>query len=301
MTVVQTDLEARGVPQRTELRCGDFELVLDPAFGARINCARYKGRDVLRPVLDEADPDPLQAASFPLVPFSNRVRDGVFAYDGETYRLAQNWRIERNAIHGEGWKQAWRIVRQSDTFCELAFSGTAWWPWTYDCRQFTEIGPDRMRQVLVVTNCGNTDMPAGLGFHPYFPRAAETRLEFQAKRVWPPLSVAPFRAQPIAGPFDFSHEKGFAPDHIDHCYQGWTGTARIRNSVPGLQIDIDTASAARHCVLYVPSGEPHFCLEPVTHLSGALNGAGGEASGLARLKPGESLSMAMQIRASLTG
>ena len=47
--------------------------------------------------------DPLQFASFPLVPFSNRIADGRFEWDGEQIEIDPNFAPEPHAIHGVGW------------------------------------------------------------------------------------------------------------------------------------------------------------------------------------------------------
>lgn len=299
MTVAPPEQTAPEMRDLTTLTCGDLELVIDPVFGARINSARLGGHDILRPVLDETDPDPLQAASFPLVPFSNRVIDGQFEWGGKLYELPHNWDAEDNAIHGEGWKAPWREVRAGDTFCEHVLTGTGWWPWLYECRQITEIGPDRLRQTLTLTNRGASDMPAGLGFHPYFPRTPQARLAFEADYVWPPVGAPDFDRRSIAGAFDFSAGKPLGKTHIDHGYEGWKGRAHITCPENGLSLMVTGSSHARHCVVYIPEGEPHFCFEPVSHLSGALNGVAGSNAGLVRLRPGETLSFTMQIEAHL--
>ncbi|MCI4646202.1 MAG: aldose 1-epimerase [Hyphomonadaceae bacterium] len=298
MTLAPVDREAPVTPPLVELRCDDLSLVLDPAKGARINSARYKGKDILRPVQEASDPDPFQSASFPLVPFSNRVRSGQFQYAGAPYQLGTNWSIEPNAIHGEGWTEPWRVFQSSQTVCDLLLTGTSWWPWAYECHQITELGPNWLRQTLKLTNLSDQRMPAGLGFHPYFPRDRETSLQFKANHVWPPLSEAAKAPGSVSGAFDFTESKRFESTHIDHCYEGWTGTAEIRNPGSSLLLSVQASENARHCVLYVPNGEPFFCFEPVSHLTGALNGIGGPHAGLAQLEPGESLSLWMQINIS---
>lgn len=297
MTVAPPEQTAPDMRDVTTLICGDLEVVIDPVFGARINSARLGGHDILRPVLDETDPEPLQAASFPLVPFSNRVIDGRFEWGGKVYDLPENWDVEDNAIHGEGWKAPWREVRASDSLCEHVLTGTGWWPWLYECRQVTEIGPDWLRQTLTLTNRGASDMPAGLGFHPYFPRSRQTRLNFEADYVWPPVGAPDFGRQSVTAAFDFSAEKSLGPEDFDHCFEGWKGRALISYPETGLSLVVTGSSHARHCVVYLPDGEPYFCFEPVSHLSGALNGVAGSNSSLTRLRPGESLSFSMQIQA----
>ena len=63
----------------------------------------------LRPASDAAVTrrDGYEAAAFPLVPFSNRIRTGRFSFAGRDIALPLNRPPERHAIHGHGWQAAW--------------------------------------------------------------------------------------------------------------------------------------------------------------------------------------------------
>ena len=54
--------------------------------------------------------DPLTMASFPLVPFSNRIGGGRFRWDGADHRLPPSRLPDRHSIHGVGWRRAWRVA-----------------------------------------------------------------------------------------------------------------------------------------------------------------------------------------------
>jgi len=54
-------------------------------------------------------PAPVMAA-FPLVPYSNRIREGRFAFRGRTVALPLNRPPERHAIHGHGWQARWQVI-----------------------------------------------------------------------------------------------------------------------------------------------------------------------------------------------
>ena len=97
------------------LHRGGVELDLCPHVGGAITGLRWRGRDVLRP----AGPaclnggDPLFASSFPLVPFSNRIADARFAFQGRVYQLERNLPPEPHAIHGQGWQSPWAVAQAS--------------------------------------------------------------------------------------------------------------------------------------------------------------------------------------------
>src|SRR5690349_784157 len=94
------------------IRRGDMTVDVVPAGGgvARWSSVR-DGRlfDWLRPATpsDVARGNPLGMASFPLVPFSNRIRDGRLRFEGRTIEIPLNFPPERHALHGHGWQRPW--------------------------------------------------------------------------------------------------------------------------------------------------------------------------------------------------
>jgi aldose 1-epimerase len=112
----QTDL--------VRLRHGPLELDLCPEIGGCITLLRHGGHDLLRPATAQffAERDPRAAATFPLVPFSNRIADARFAFQGAVYQLARNFPPEPHAIHGQGWQHAWSVREASATAAVLEFA-----------------------------------------------------------------------------------------------------------------------------------------------------------------------------------
>src|SRR5437660_11302849 len=96
------------------LRADGAGLVLGPGVGVSI--ARYwvdggtAPLDVLRPWLEPRQGDHFEAAAFPLVPYSNRIRTGLFSSQGRDVALALNRPPERHSIHGHGGQASWRPV-----------------------------------------------------------------------------------------------------------------------------------------------------------------------------------------------
>src|SRR5260370_12406805 len=103
-----------------------MELITLRAEGAGITVAAAVGGAVTRYWLERDGPTwewlrptppealcaafPYRTAAFPLVPYSNRIREGRFAFRGRAVTLPLNRPPERHAIHGHGWQSAWRPV-----------------------------------------------------------------------------------------------------------------------------------------------------------------------------------------------
>ena len=50
-------------------------------------------------------------ASFPLVPYVNRIRGGRFTFRGREVRLAPNMAGDPSPLHGQGWLSPWQVER----------------------------------------------------------------------------------------------------------------------------------------------------------------------------------------------
>lgn len=289
------------------LEAHDWRVDVDPQAGGSLVSLSYRGHPVLR----DRDPGasdfgPLQMSCFPLVPFSNRIAGGQFAFGGKTVTLPLNMPGERHPIHGSGWTRAWDVTRRSGHACSLEFRHEAGdWPWRFSAVQEIALGPDGVVMGLRLRNDSTDVMPAGLGFHPYFHLTSDCELAFSAQRVWKGSeSGIPDKAVPVPAEWDFRKPRPVAGLDVDHCFSDWNGRARIAWPGAGLEVEISCSDNARHAILYAPPRRPgdaaagFFCLEPVTHVSNALNAPSPEDAGIQALEPGASLSLVMALSAT---
>ncbi|MEH6696319.1 MAG: aldose 1-epimerase [Hyphomonas sp.] len=274
-----------------------YDVEIDAARGGRLVSATFEGVDVLRRDLTSGPSSALESACFPLVPFSNRIREGRFTFEGHSYQLAANWDGDEHVIHGEGWQQAWEIVALEDARAVLRLKGTTAWPWSYECLQEISIGETGIVLALTLRNTSAVPMPAGLGFHPYFPHTASTELQFDAQRIWPPLGETALAPQVPDRTNSFSVMRPVSDCVLDHCFEGWSGTARILQPDMGLEVTLTASRSAAYCVVYTPAGEPYFCFEPVSHCTGAFEADEIAEAGLKVLQPGESLGLSLTLGA----
>ena len=200
-------------------------------MGGSVGGWTLRGQPLLRQTLT-AELDRLGAfamASFPLVPFSNRVADGQFAWEGRHISLARNFYPEPHAIHGVGFERPWAVDDSDAASARLSLRhpGGAAWPYPFDAEQRYVLAPDSLTIEMRVTNRAAMPVPLSFGHHPYFPRDG-ARLRFAAAHVWmsgadalPTLRVKPFDG------FDFAAGADIARRDVDHCYTGWDGRAMI--------------------------------------------------------------------------
>src|SRR5947209_1078390 len=122
-----------------ELTAGKLRLQLNPSIGGSILAFEWIDDDCARPILRKCNSrgeNVLDAASFPLVPYVNRIRGGVFAFRGREVWLAPNMVGDPSPLHGQGWLGAWRVDDASERRALLSFRHEAGeWPWAYEARQ----------------------------------------------------------------------------------------------------------------------------------------------------------------------
>lgn len=269
---------------------------------------------VLRPTQDDAvaSRNSSAFASFALVPWSNRVRDARFEFEGREIRLRPNT-PDGHAIHGDVRKRPWnRVAADPSRPGEVAFAfessdfADVNFPFRFASRLACRLHEGALEMHLSVTNRGSARMPAGLGFHPYFRRSIapgeEPRLSFGATGVYRDL-LPREAAGPIGPGFDFSRERAFGADVFDHCFAGWSGSARIEWPTSGVSATVSATEPFRHLVLYVPAGEPFFAVEPVSNANDGFNllARGVADSGVRVLAPGETLGGTVRIAVSVPG
>ncbi|MDX2234285.1 MAG: aldose 1-epimerase [Hyphomonadaceae bacterium] len=285
---------------RVHLTAGAGALDLAPDLGAAITAWRVGGAPILR-TADEAAlarDGAGAAACFPMVPWVSRIRDGRFAFAGRNATLPPAPDGAQHSLHGLGWRTPWTVATQRQTTVTLAQTyGPPDWPWRAEARFSLTLAPSALRLDLTVANHDAAPMPAGLGFHPFFPRAPDTRLAADLDGVWT-MDAAGFPAAHAStlGAWDWRAPDGFPGAVLDNVFTGWRGAARLVTPSEGRAVSITASETCDHLIVYAPPGTGFCCVEPVTSMTDAVNRAEGAArTGLRTVAPGGALSVWMQI------
>jgi aldose 1-epimerase len=283
-----------------KLTAGDLLVELSPSIGGAISAFEWIGKGRPRPILRKCH-SPLEkvldAASFPLVPYVNRIRGGRFVFRGREVTLAPNMTGDRSPLHGQGWLGAWQVDEEGETQAVLSFRHAAGeWPWDYAARQEFTLDRGGLSIGLTCTNTSRGAMPCGLGQHPYFPCGPQTRINAEVTHVWTiDEQVLPVAKVPADGRFDL-RDRLVCGQGLDHGFGGWNGETRL--SDPEWPYDVRLSSLeARFFQLYSPPGGGIFVAEPVTHANTALNAsetAWGDL-GMRVLAPGETMRLDMRL------
>ncbi|WP_101524320.1 aldose 1-epimerase family protein [Nocardioides houyundeii] len=104
-----------------------------------------------------------------LMPWPNRIRDGVHEFGGRRHQLALSDPGTRTASHGLArWAQWTAVDQQADsvtlTYRVMAQTG---YPWTLDLRVTYSVSPAGLRVTQSATNRSSEPAPYASGAHPY--------------------------------------------------------------------------------------------------------------------------------------
>jgi aldose 1-epimerase len=181
------------------------------------------------------------------------------------------------------------VVESSATSALLryAHAGDAHWPFAFSIDQRFTLDATALEVRLALTNQAPHAQPVGLGWHPYFPKRARSRLHIELAERWDSDATGlPVRrvAQPGIDA-DVAHLE------FDNCFEGWRGAARLRDEKLSLRL----TSSLPYLVVFTPQTKPYYCVEPVSHVSNAVHMTDPAAHGLATVEPGRTLEAWMRL------
>ncbi len=282
------------------LAAGSLELDLAPAIGGSIRRFDYVAKDrhqhLLRAASEDAN-DVLAMASFPLVPFANRIRGGRFECDGVTIALTPNLPSDPSPLHGQGWLGVWEVEASDTRTARLRFVHEGGeWPWHYEAWQDFALDEGGLTLTLGCRNLSPRPMPCGLAQHPYFPCDAATIIDLNVETAWTvDADTLPVEQVEPTGRYEVRDRQICGTD-LDNSFEGWSGTADIRWRSDAMALRMSSPDASRFQI-YSPQGQGYFAAEPVQNTVAALNMPQHrwQAMGIAMLAQGESRMMRMRF------
>lgn len=282
------------------LRVGESQLCVCPGIGGAIADFIWRGRPVLRPTPAEAmaKGQVRRLASYPLVPYSNRIGYGKLAFNGEAFTLQPPFTPEPHVIHGVGWRRAWSVVDQSQSELALGLEhpGDVEWPYRFHAQQAFALSDGRLDVTLRLTNRDSRAMPAGMGFHPFFPLFPDVTLQATWAGAWMNgPDKLPAQWVPLPNDADVRSPRRIGDWAVDRCFTGWNRFAQLNYG--SHRVTITGSEAFGNMVCYVPVGGDFIALEPVSNVNDAfaLAARGVSGTGMRVLEPGEALEGRMSI------
>jgi aldose 1-epimerase len=225
--------------------------------------------------------NPLGMASFPLLPYCNRIRDARFVFDGERIDLSNDGNLFPHALHGNAWRLAWEVGAVSAASARLHLRHTPsnqaarHWPFAYEATQDIALDADALRVSMTLRNLSTRPMPFGIGHHPYFPRSASTFVHAQVDAMWHgtpdplPTHVA---AHPAVDALRSPRGMRAGEFALDNHFIGWNRQATIAWPEEHRSIILEASEPFDFMVIYAPKDFPDLlCVEPVSNVADWAN------------------------------
>lgn len=258
-----------------------YECLLSPRMGGAILSLSFDGRQLLRPAPPRVT-SILDVASFPLLPFANRIDRARFTIDGRRIELLPDVVALPHALHGFGWRRSWKVGLRNPTSAELILTHEAdRWPWSFTAAQRFRLS--RAGLAIEISLCSRERfhaMPAGVGIHPYFLRSPSSRISASARMMWVNDASGLAMTSVSDARFDGAALAAANLDGLDNFFEG-EGSFLVEDDAMSVRIE---ASDAKGFHLYTPAGSAFFCVEPVSHIPNSF--ARGDFDS-ALLSPGE--------------
>jgi aldose 1-epimerase len=300
-----------GLPsgQQFEIHAGDHRAVV-AEVGAGLRSYTVAGRDVL----DGYASGEMAGAGRGqvLIPWPNRIEDGVYEFRGKSHQLPLDEVPERNAIHGLVRWASWAPAERDAglVVLEHTLHPQPGYPFSLALRIEYALADGGLRVTTTATNVGIEPCPYGSGMHPYLTHGTRTvdslllRAPGRSMLQTDDRGIPTGRTSVEGTEYDFREPRPMGGTKLDHAFtdleRADDGLARVELQDP----DDDRALA-----LWVDESYPYLQLftgdsipevdrrslavEPMTCAPNAFR----TGEGLLVLEPGEATTSTWGIRA----
>jgi len=283
-----------------ELHNGVARLRVAPSLGARVTRCVLEGLggagiDILHPYPEQWTnlDDWAKGGIYPLIPYSGRIAQARLYVEERVWTLKSHPNAEPHSLHGNAHRCSWAVESRSDNTLQLRLdhAGDGDWPWPYRAYLRLKLDRRRLRIDVDLVNRSDTDMPSGIGLHPYLCCTADTLMQTRASHRW--LSTpdhVPIACRAVDGPYDLESPHALGDTDQTVFWSGWSREAWLRfGNKYGLVMR--ASETLNHLVLHRPAAAPYVCLEPQSHVPDAFNLAwrGAANTGTVILPPGGKL------------
>ena len=224
-------------------------------------------------------------ASSLLFPFANRIKDGVYAYEGKTYQFPINEAGNNNALHGLVYNKTFQVIEQHTTETSASIKlqyienqESIGFPYTYNFQVIYILTHDALNIHVEVTNTDAKPFPFTMGWHPYFSSSdlynstlnfdSNQQLVFDARCIT--QKVANIKNNPV---FEVKDKQ------LDDCFI--LNSNQTQFNTPDYKLLISASSKENFLQIYTPPKKNTIAIEPTTGVSDSFN----NKIGLQILKP----------------
>ncbi len=236
-----------------------------------------------------------------LFPFPNRVKDGIYAYGGNRYKLGINDLAFNNAIHGLVHDKHFvpEVVENTQDRIRLKLTFSAdgsdpGFPFAYELGLiYTLETSGVIKLTFDLHNTGFQTFPFGMGWHPYFFSSNLDKSRIAA--AFKDHFICPERMIPDEkeeASLDSSFEIG--DQSFDDGFTLEEATSIFETPDYTVSMNFDSGSEP-FLQIYTPEDRNSIAIEPMTCLTDALN----NGIGLEALDPGQSYQWSIEMKVAV--
>jgi len=227
-------------------------------------------------------------ASSILFPFANRIKDGIYNYEGKVYTLETNQKEENNALHGLVYNKTFKILehKTNDESAVITLEYNEHkkkpgFPYTYSIILTYTFTQNNMSLKVSIKNTDSKTFPFTLGWHPYFvsENLYESTLQFDTTEKLiignRNITTGTETIKPIEK-FQIKNKQ------LDDCWI--LNSNAIKFKTPKYDLVINSSVENNFLQVYTPPNKNTLAIEPTTGVSDSFN----NNIGLQYLKPNQS-------------
>lgn len=214
-------------------------------------------------------------ASSILFPFANRIKDGVYAFEGENYQFEINQKQENNALHGLVYNKTFQLIDQKSTEAKASVvlqykevDKSPGFPYSYTIQlqyTFTENG---LSLGVSVMNTSTKAFPFTLGWHPYFYSSdlynSSVVFDSAKKLILDDRNITIGEEEiDNVGVFEVRDKQ------LDDCYILNSGIVLFKT--PDFDLLMQSSSKEHFLQMYTPPKPNTIAIEPTTGVSDSFN------------------------------
>ncbi|MBT1181120.1 aldose 1-epimerase family protein [Bifidobacterium sp. CP2] len=299
------------------IRKGDWSAVVTE-LGASLRELRWQGEDIIVPF----DPNKVIPCcnGWVLAPYPNRVTDGQYTFDGESYQMPIDEFDRSASLHGYAYRYMWKLEDLGESHVTLSWRSPdlAGYPFDITITATYALEEDGLHETFTVHNNDEVRAPWAFGIHPWLsngktshgpaitPDNERCRLTLPcATHVTVDEHLLPTGEEPVAGIYDLRDDptlegRGFDDawtDIVDRDADG--GTSAVFTRPDGIKVTLTgdgTINSWQVCTgneIGEKVRQPGVAVEPMTAYADAFR----SGKDLVVLEPGDDYTTRVTFRA----
>ena len=302
MKIIQSSHDSK---QRVQITHDDKVLLtVAPWYGAKLTDMKLNAGREFHEVLWPISDSDLESNSWfkqsILFPFPNRLKDGQYHFDGQSYQFPINEPEVNNQLHGMLFNAPFKVTetRESDLEASITlaheYSGNLpYYPFAFVFEVTYRYYLSGFSVGFRLKNTGKKRLPFGIGWHPYF-QIDEVGVkdyifsagELEEIELDRRTSIPTGKRKPLA------HSVFPLNEHIlDNAYELTGEKTYVLKGPENLRILFRPSDSLSYLQLFTPDGGETIAIEPMTCNVNAFN----NQEGLLTLEPSDSYDCEVQI------